>query len=269
MTHRTLSVSIVLYKPDLNVLANCLRCLDIACKPINQANATQVWLIDNGHNAEWQQKVNKLYSSLKLPHVDIQYIANPSNPGYGGGNNIAIKQSNTDYHLVLNPDVFMEPDCLFESISYLKQHPNCVHLAPSTVGDDGERHNLCRKNISLYTQFLRSVAPSFLKRLHKQRLLDDEYQQLDYNQPMHNVEFLSGCFMLLKTAAAKKIGGFDEKYFMYVEDADLTRRLLEIGDNIYLPKARIVHLWARFSSRKLKYLLHHVHSSIHYCWKFR
>lgn len=264
-----LSVSIVVYRPDLNVLRVCLNHLNRAAGQLQGTQAIALYLIDNGHTPEWQQTLDSFLLELELHHLDILYIAKPDNPGYGAANNIAIFDSTAQYHLVLNPDVFMEADCLQQSLDYLTQHPNCVLLAPATFYPDGERQYLCRRNISLWTQFLRSFAPSFVKRLCQQRLALDEYRDHDYDQPMHNVEFLTGCFMLMKTSAAQHVKGFDEKYFMYVEDADISRRLLQVGDNIYYPNARIVHQWARLSNRKLKYTLHHIHSSWRYFCKFK
>ncbi len=269
-THNQLiSVSIVVFRPDLNVLRVCLNDLNQAAGQLGNKLPIALYLIDNGHTAEWQTTIKEFLAELELQHIDTLYIARPDNPGYGAGNNVAIFDTAASYHLVLNPDVFMEADCLKQALGYLTGHPNCALLAPATFYPDGDRQYLCRRNISLWTQFLRSFAPSGVRRLCQQRLDHDEYRDHDYNQPMHNVEFLTGCFMLMKTEAAKQIKGFDEKYFMYVEDADLSRRLLQVGDNIYHPDARIVHQWARLSHRKLKYTLHHIHSSWRYFCKFR
>ncbi len=267
--HSKLSVSIVLYKPKLDVLHTCLQHLNQACQQLDDNKPVQLWLIDNGHTAEWQQKIQSLVDQSELNNLNITYLAKPYNPGYGAGNNMALMQTTAQYHLVLNPDVYMEADCLQLAIGYMQQHAHCVHLAPATFFPGGETQPLCRRNISLKTQFLRSFAPAWLKNAFEQRLLKDEYQEHDYKQVMHNVEFLSGCFMLLKTKAAQSIGGFDEKYFMYVEDADLTRRLLKIGDNIYYPKARIVHQWERQSYKMTKLTLNHIWSCLYYWWKFR
>lgn len=266
--HR-LSVSIVLYRPNLGVLRSCLEHLNLSCTKLTDQKRVAVWLVDNSHTPEWQQRIQSLVDQSKLNNLTITYLAKPSNPGYGAGNNIALMQTTAQYHLVLNPDVYMEADCLQLAVGYMQQHPRCVHLAPATFFPNGEIQPLCRRNISLKTQFLRSFAPAWLKKVFGQRLLKDEYLDHDYKQAMHNVEFLSGCFMLLKTAVAQNIGGFDEKYFMYVEDADLTRRLLAVGDNIYYPKARIVHQWERQSYKMTKLTLHHIWSSLYYWWKFR
>ncbi len=264
-----LSVSIVVYHPDLDMLHKTTSHLDAAVAAMGLNAPVALTIIDNGHTASWQQDIEQRIITQTHPHLAISYLALPENPGYGAGNNKAIMTSQAQYHLVLNPDAFLAEDCLRQAFDYLQQHPKCLLLAPSVTYENGDRQYLCRKNLNPLTQFLRSFAPGPLKKRFQQRLHSDEYRDHDYEQPMHNVEFMTGCFMLLQTQAAKDIGGFDDRYFMYVEDADLTRRLLRLGDNIYLPNAQIVHAWAKLSGSKLKYRWIHSMSCLRYWWKFR
>ncbi|MDF1795387.1 MAG: glycosyltransferase family 2 protein [Coxiellaceae bacterium] len=264
-----LSVSIVVYRPDIDMLYKTTSHLDAAVACLGLSYRVALTIIDNGHTKSWQRSIEQRISADAHPHLDISYLALPENPGYGAGNNKAIMASSAEYHLVLNPDAFLAKDCLQQALDYLQQHPKCLLLAPSVTYENGERQYLCRKNLSPLTQFLRSFAPGPLKKCFHKRLHSDEYRDHNYEQPMHNVEFMTGCFMLLQTQAAKDVGGFDDRYIMYVEDADLTRRLLKLGDNIYLPTAQIVHAWTKLSSNKLKYRWMHSMSCLRYWWKFR
>ncbi len=268
MNQPLLSVSIVIYRPDMTVLNKTIRHLDSAIATLELEAPVELTIIDNGHTAEWQQRFEQQITAGEYPHLGIHYIACPENPGYGAANNKAIIASNAHYHLVLNPDAFLDPDCLHHAFAHLLKHPNCLLLAPATFYENGNRQYLCRKNLNPLTQFLRSFAPAPIKHVFQKRLDQDEYRDYDYEQPMHNVEFMTGCFMLMKTQAVKTVGGFDEHYFMYVEDADLTRRLLTLGDNIYLPTARIVHAWAKLSGSRLKYRWIHIKSCLYYWRKF-
>lgn len=266
---KLLSISIVVFEPNLDKLKKTIQHLFIAAKNLNDDNSIVVQIINNSHSQASADQITALFSEFNHPPLHITYIGAEKNLGYGSANNLSLLKSKAKYHLVLNPDAYLAPDCLTIAIDYLENNKNCVLLSPAVYYENGERQYLCRKNITFFSQFLRALAPQFIKKLFKNYLDKIEYLDHDYSQPIHDVPFLTGCFMLLRTKPTQEIGGFDERYFLYVEDADLTRRLLTVGNTIYYPKAKITHSWARMAYKNRKCQWYAIASALKYCWKFK
>jgi GT2 family glycosyltransferase len=80
-----------------------------------------------------------------------------------------------------------------------------------------------------------------------------EYKDRDYNKIIFDIPYLSGCFMFLRTSILKKVGLFDDRIFMYLEDADLTRRFLEVSRTAYYPEAQVYHHFAKLTHKEVKF----------------
>ncbi|MEN6432046.1 MAG: glycosyltransferase [Smithella sp.] len=172
---------------------------------------------------------------------------NTNNIGYGRANNLVIEQSESDYHFVINPDLFVDPKSLVIALHFMQINPDVGLLVPSIFSEDGNRHYLCKRNPTLFILFLRSFAPAWLKACFKSTLDRFEMRDRNYDEIMDDVEFPSGCFMLFRTRIVKQLKGFDPAYFMYFEDADIGRRMLKIARIVYVPAVKVVHKWERGS----------------------
>ena len=106
--------------------------------------------------------------------------------------------------------------------------------------------------------------PDFIKNKFHKRMDNYEYKDYDYNKIIYDIPYLSGCFMFLRTETLKKVGFFDDDIFMYLEDADLTRRFLEVSRTIYYPKAQVYHHFAKLTHKKLKFKFITIKSAITY-----
>jgi GT2 family glycosyltransferase len=95
--------------------------------------------------------------------------------------------------------------------------------------------------------------PNFIKNIFQKRMDRYEYKDHNYEDIIYDIPYLSGCFMFLRTETLKKVGFFDDKIFMYLEDADLTRRFLEVSRTVYFPKAHIFHHFAKLTHKKVKF----------------
>lgn len=265
-----LSISIVIFKQNLDVLNHLFACLKIALKKTLQdfAVTCDVWVIDNDPLSCLEADIQNIAErNLSIPGViTFQYKKTGKNIGYGAANNIVIKNCDSTYHLIMNPDVFVAEDCLLNAIYYMQRHQDIGLLSPAAYGEDGSRHYLCKKNPTLFDMYLRSFAPGFIKKLYKQRMLEFEMRDKDYDQEIFDAPFLTGCFMFFRTEVLKKINGFDERFFLYFEDTDLSRRVLDISHSAYVPQVKVVHQWARESRRKFKMLCIFIHSAFLY-WK--
>ena len=263
-----ISFSIVTFEPDLQVLSRLFLCLQKAIDKARQdfPMTVVIYLVDNSMTDRIEMNVRRM---IKVEDsTTFHYIKTQKNIGYGAANNLAIKACTSDYHLVMNPDVFVAEDSLLQAIEYMQNYVEVGLLAPSVFGEDGDRHYLCKKNPTLFDLYLRSFAPNFLKRKFKQRMSDFEMRDQDYNRPMKDVPFNTGCFMFFRTQVLKNLGGFDERFFLHFEDADLSRRVLTISHSMYVPQVKIIHLWARESRKNLKMLVILIYSAILYFRKY-
>ncbi len=225
-----LNVSIVLYHPDWTQVMNL-------CRELLQAKCVRkIVLVDNSPAA----------SAPQLPSK-TEYIWNEGvNLGYGRAHNIAIRQSvlwKTPFHLVINDDVRVAAADLDWLHDFMTHNPQVGSLMPRVTYPDGELQYLCKLLPTPFDVFARRFLPAWLVRRRNERY---ELRQSGYNQIM-NVPYLSGCFMLLRTEAVLQARLFDERYFMYPEDIDLTRTIHRNWLTLYVPDVTVVHNHARES----------------------
>ena len=195
----------------------------------------------------------------------IEYIFNGKNTGYGAGHNIAIRKiiSKSQYHLVLNPDVEFDPEVLQGLFSFMQNNRHVGLVMPKVLYKNGEMQHLCKKLPSPFDLFLRRFFPGKMKFIIKGFLENYELRNRDYNSIME-VPNLSGCFMFIRNTVFTSIGLFDERYFMYMEDTDLCRRINKYYRTVYYPINSIVHGYSKASYKSFKLMKHHLNSSVKY-----
>jgi len=252
-----LSISMVVYKPDLEVLEQALSSLHQSISFVAEKNPlfkAILYLIDNSCDPAWPDKIRVSLEKAfpKNEVVKTELIVSVENGGYGRGNNLAIARSTAQYHLVINPDVYVDHDALMMAVSYLNSHPAVGLIVPAVRGEDGERHCSCKRNPSLFIMFLRGFAPGCLKKVFHKKLDRFEMRDCDYESEIDGVEYPTGCFMFFRANRLHQIGGFDPDYFLHMEDADIGRRMFQVARVVYVPEVRVVHRWARDSHRNLR-----------------
>lgn len=242
-------VSIVIYRPDVHLLQDVVRHLSAAVTVLREHRDAHVHLdIVNNHPGDEVFAVMKewLAATPLDAGLSVGTMDAPGNIGYGAANNLSIWQSDdSTYHLVLNPDVLLTPGALGKATDYLEAHPEVGLLVPKVLGFDGVVHHLCKRNSTLLDMFLRGFAPGFVQRLFAARMQRYLMLDCDYEQIIRPVQYPSGCFMFFRAALLRGIGGFDERFFMYLEDADIGRRVLQRADVVYVPEVVIYHKWTR------------------------
>ncbi len=193
------------------------------------------------------------------------------NVGYGAAQNLAIRQTQAEYHLLANPDLTLAPDTLAACMRHLEQYPETVLAAPQGHGAAGGYARLAKREPSLLVLALRALAPDTQFGPFARRLATYVYADRLPSETPQTIHLASGCFMFCRTAALKAVGGFDERYFLYFDDFDLCRRLAAQGRIQELPDARIVHLGGRTAQRDWRRRIHFVRSAIlyfaHYGWR--
>lgn len=243
-----LSVSIVLYKSNPLVLKDAIDSIYL-CK-LN----FKLYLIDNSPTADLQslQRDNR-----------TEYIFNNENLGFGKAHNIAMARAVLDskYHLVLNPDVRFGEGVLEKLYQFMEQTPDAGQVMPRILYPDGKVQHLCKLLPAPADLFLRRFLPWFpgaKKRDRRYELIESGYDKI------MNIPYLSGCFMFLRTEALRTTGYFDERIFMYIEDADLTRRIHQRYLTLYYPKVSVTHNYEKGSYKNMKLMMYNVHGACVY-----
>jgi GT2 family glycosyltransferase len=137
--------------------------------------------------------------------------------------------------------VELDPDALVAAIHAMQADPSIGLLAPDVCGAGGERQYLCKRYPSVWVLFLRGFAPAMLRRAFWRSLERYEMRDVLGSQPCSPVPLASGCFMVVRTAIFRRLGGFDPRFFMYFEDYDLSLRIGPRSEGRIRPAARIVH----------------------------
>ena len=256
MIELSLSASLVVYKPDFPVLERTLLALQRAAKNARNHYAMhfELTLVDNSCDVAWHERLQVWVKEHSDEWADwtLRVLQAPGNIGYGHGNNLVIEQTQSEYHLVINPDLFVEPDALSQAIHFMQSNSDVGLLTPAVFGEDGERHYLCKRNPTLFIMLLRGFAPSWLRSFSQTRLDIFEMRDCNYLSPIERIQYPSGCFMFFRTSSLRQLHGFDPAFFMYLEDADIGRRMLKIARVVYVPAVKVVHQWARGSHRSLR-----------------
>ena len=201
-----------------------------------------VYLIDNSEPSEllladfedYQRRAGQLGVELRLIHGH-------GNIGYGAAHNLIINNLDTGFHLMLNPDVVLNKQFLAAGINYLIEHDDVAVAVPMASHENGERQFLCKRYPSVLTLFVRGFLPGNLHKLFTNRLASYEMRDLHDDQTNKDIPIGSGCCMLSRSSVLAAVHGFDERYFLYFEDFDLSLRIRQQGRIAYLPTMKIIH----------------------------
>lgn len=243
-----LTASIVVHKTPPQQLHKALECL-------LRSDIEHVYVIDNSPD----DSLRKLLPQHE--HIDYRHV---ENNGFGAGHNIAIREvlRNPDegYHLVMNADVCWEGDVLKPLIDYLKKNPDVGMVMPKVFYPDGALQYTCRMLPTPLDLFAKRFLPKSIIEKRMERYLLAEH---DHDQPL-NCPYLLGSFLLFRNEALRDCGIFDERYFMYPEDIDITRRIHMKWQTMYWPGVSIIHEHAAESRKSKKMLKIHISNMIKY-----
>jgi GT2 family glycosyltransferase len=193
----------------------------------------------------------------------IHYHFLGKNKGYGAGHNVAIREAlkvDSKYHIVLNPDLEFTPDVIDKIAEFMDTDDTIAQVMPKVLNQYGELQYLCKLLPTPMDLFFKRFLPD---KYAKKRLMRYQLKFTDYNKQM-SIPYLSGCFMFFRTSAFKTIGVFDERFFMYPEDIDITRRIHKVYKIIYYPEVSIVHTHQAESYKSKKMLKVHIINMVKY-----
>lgn len=221
----------------------------------------KIYLVDNSEEASSNLPI------LKSSNRKIRYIFNGANLGYGRAHNIALRESvfyRTEFHLVMNSDIRVRAEDIDAMYAFMQTHPEVGQLMPKVLNPDGTQQFLAKRLPSPLDVFGRRFLPGWLMARRNRRY---ELRDLDLTRPI-NAPCLSGCFMFLRMEAVLQARLFDERYFMYPEDIDLTRTIHRDWLTLYYPEWTITHVHAHESYKDKRMLRIHIQNMCRYFNKF-
>jgi hypothetical protein len=266
MAPARLSVSIVTFRPDPRLLERAIRSLAEAAGVARDAASlatARLFLVDNGP-LDSSAAVRSAAGCWPASLGPVEVLSGHGNIGYGRANNLVLGRLDSDFHLVMNPDVELDRGALASALAAFAAHPDVGLVAPAAFGEDGARQYLCKRFPSLWVLFLRGFAPAFLRRHFSAALRDYEMRDAIGEDFLKGIPLASGCFMLVRTPLLARLGGFDPRFFMYFEDYDLSLRLGREAALAYVPQARIVHHGGEASRKGLRHVAWFAQSA----WRF-
>jgi N-acetylglucosaminyl-diphospho-decaprenol L-rhamnosyltransferase len=207
----------------------------------------EVWVVDNNSTDKSIE-----YLQAKFPFV--QFIKNSANQGFGKANNQALQKATGKYILFLNPDTILPEDTFTKCIAFMESATDAGALGVQMIDGTGQYLKESKRGFpSFWVSFCKMSG--LTRAFPTSKLFARYYMGHLSNQETHKVDILSGAFMMVKKAALDKTGGFDEQFFMYGEDIDLSYRIQKAGfNNYYFSGCTIIHFKGESTRKDSKYV---------------
>jgi GT2 family glycosyltransferase len=245
-----ISSSIVTYKNSAAQIGSAVR--SVLSSPLN----LHVTVIDNSPTDELRTVVAE---------AGAEYCFNGCNVGFGAGHNIAIRKyiRASEYHLILNPDVSFGCEVLGRLYQFMQHRPDVGLVTPRVLYPNGDEQSLSKLLPTPLDLLMRRFGGGLSRSIFRGQSARYILSGADLTRP-RVVPSLSGCFMMVRTTMFQQIGLFDERYFLYMEDVDLCRRVGEVSKTMYFPYVHVFHEYQKGSYRNWSLTKHHIKSA----WKY-
>lgn len=239
-----ISASIVIYKENKETLEKVINSF------LNLEFEKELIIVDNSPSDEL-----KIFCES---FENTQYIFKEENLGFGAGHNKAFKNlsKKSDIHMIINPDVYFSTDEITPFLNWFYKQKNIALSTTKVCYTSGENQNIVRK-----------IPIGFLDLIkRKLKLNSGELFIKDYT--INEIPFAHGCFLIFKSEVFQKLSGFDERFFMYMEDIDIFIRAKKYGKTVINTHYKIYHEYRKGSSKSLKLLWWHFLSAIKFFKKY-
>ena len=256
---RTWSASIVTYNSDLSQLQVTLDSF------INEANSIQregsflldsLYIIDNASEKYYCLRLHEILktTSAKLEKGNLVYLPQEINKGFGAGHNIAIQKNSSELILILNPDITFYKGTLKQGLNAIVLNPDAGLCVPRVYDESCLESPIHSFRPTPFDIFLRSIAPKPIRYIFSRRL--NSLYQLPLDTPVEKgtKAVFSGCCMLFQSQTLKAIEGFNEAFFVYFEDYDLSLRLLKNSEAIIASEFKVIHKGGNSFSKDWKHI---------------
>jgi GT2 family glycosyltransferase len=264
-----LSIIILNYK-TANLTKHCLKNI----LALNLNFSYEIIVVDNNSQDRMAEILKERFSA-ELQSGRIKFLPMGKNRGMGAGNNAGVRLATGKYFLILNPDVVVLKNSIEYLVDFLEKNEKVGMVAPKFFYPN-------RNYQPSRYRFPKIYIPAFVRTglgdLKFGREKIKKYFMEDVRQEgPHQIDWVRGAALLARASNFLEVGGFDERFFMYLEDTDLCRRFWQKGWEVwYLPEAQMIHYYARISQKNKWFLdlfkkntLIHIVSWIKYFWKWR
>ncbi len=245
-----LSVIIVNY----NVKYFLEQCLYAVVKSCTNLDA-EIFVVDNNSSDN-----SEAYLEKKFPGVKFKW--NKTNPGFAKANNSVLAETKGEHILFLNPDTIIPEDCLEKCLSFFEKQKDCGALSVRMI--DGSGKYLKESKRSFPTPSASFFKMSGLSALFPESRIFAKYYAGNLEEmKINEVDVLPGAFMMCSSIVLKKVKGFDEDFFMYGEDIDLSYRMQKEGfKNFYFPETSIIHYKGESTQKRSPGYIKHFYSAM-------
>ena len=241
---------------NMGTLPDTLKSIFENCDP----EIFKLYVVDNGSTDGTAEFIKNNYPQVEL-------IETGENLGFGKGHNRVLDKLNSKYHIIINPDITIRDDVIGIIRDYFDDHEDVGIVSPKICFPDGRLQILGKRNPKI-----KYLVASRMRNEKEPGKTLSEYAMLETGlDDEMDIEVASGCFLAIRSDLFKKLSGFDERYFMYFEDFDLSREVSSLARIRYFPQAIVYHEWGRESKRNMKLKTVHICSMMKYYlkWSFK
>lgn len=246
-----ISITIVAYDDEEDVK-------NAVCSIMEHTVATirkKIYIVDNS------KKENGL-ESFANQQEEVYYRRPEQNLGFGAGHNFVLSELDSKYHAIVNPDIILTEDSFDILIEFMEQR-GIGMAVPRMTDEKGVFQAVYRRELTVFDMGIRMFLSSHFKKRQAYHTMQD----MDYSKPFQ-VPFAQGSFLVIQTELFRKIGGFDTRYFMYMEDADLCKQVNQCSSLYYCPDTTVIHKWERGSKKDGRLRRIHMISMFRYFCKW-
>lgn len=239
-----ISASIVIYKENKDTLQKVINSF-LSLKDIKK----EFIIVDNSPSDELKVFCENFEG--------VSYIFSGENLGFGRGHNLAFKnlKDKSDIHMIINPDVYFNSDEISSFLNWFYEQKEISLATTKVCYPDGENQNIVRN------------VPTIIDLIKRKLKIDSGELHIQDNS-IKEVPFAHGCFFIFKTEVFEKLGGFDERFFMYMEDLDIFIRAKKYGKTVINTNYKIYHEFRKGSSKSFKLLKYHIISAYKFFKKY-
>lgn len=259
-----LTISVVLFHSSL---AELQALFDSVISGVKLAGISSVEFVVVDHSGcdQYAERCRSVLASYdEDPTIRLELVQLPANRGYGAGHNAAASQLSAPFHLVLNPDVVLSEGAIGLLLNALQTDDDIVLLAPVGFDSAGAPAFLAKAYPSVWVLGLRGFAPDWVQRKFGHMLRKYELRDTGSEQLIRPITLASGCCMLMRRSVFDEIGGFDESYFLYFEDYDLSLKMAQHGAVKEHRGAQIIHHGGKASRKGRKHMRWFVKSAVRF-----
>ncbi|MCI8706269.1 MAG: glycosyltransferase family 2 protein [Lachnospiraceae bacterium] len=246
-----ISITIVAYNDEDDVRAAVCSILECTAAAVSK----RLYIVDNSSQKNGLRALGEEYP-------EVEYLAPGRNLGFGGGHNYVLPRLDSEFHAIVNPDILLTEDSFSVLLDFMREQ-GAGMAVPKLSDGSGNLQAVYRRELTVMDMGIRMFLPSRFKKRQAYHTM----QEMDYGKPFL-VPFAQGSFLVIRTELFRELGGFDKRYFMYMEDADLCRQVNQRSSLWYCPYTTVIHKWERGSHKDRKLRNMHIASMVRYFQKW-